>query len=123
VEASVARVIIFRLALPAHCELFHRGVSTIIRKRLDDAEPWTAVGAIRERVEIATVHGVKDLAQAIRASCDVGHDQRDPAAFGLTLTNRKTGIPGSIEPGSLQTLDETPRRLFDLKPRQEILQP
>src|ERR1039458_5649515 len=71
VEAAVARVVVFGLTLRTHREGFHRGVRAVIGQRFDDAEARAAVGAIGERVPIAAVGRVEDLAQAIGTGRDV----------------------------------------------------
>src|SRR5258708_1374190 len=61
VKAPISRIIILGLALWAHREPLHRGVRSIIRERLDDTEPWPAVGAVGKRVQVAPVPGIENF--------------------------------------------------------------
>ena len=83
VEAAVARVVVFGLALRAHRERLHRGVRAVVGQGLDDAEARAAVGAVGERIAVAAVFGIEDFAQAIRARGDVRQNERGFVAAGF----------------------------------------
>ena len=91
VETAIRRVAIFGLARGAQPELAHRGPGAIVRKLIDDRCPRTAVGAVGERVAVASVVRVEQLAQAIVAGGDVGREQTLCRGDGLALLDRETG--------------------------------
>src|ERR1039458_10355613 len=92
VEAAVERVIILGLTLRTHREGFHRGVRAVIGQRFDDAEARAAVGAVGERVPIAAVGRVEDLAQAIGTGRDVREHQSGLGPAGFAWADFKASV-------------------------------
>src|ERR1017187_2523799 len=121
-EAAVARVVVFGPALQAHRERLHRSVRAVIGQGFDDAEARATVGAVGERITVASVFGIEDFAQAIRAGGDVRQHQRGFIAAGFAGADFKCRVAGGVEPRSFETLDETARRFFDFEPEQEFFQ-
>ena len=72
VEASIQGVLVLGPARVAHREVLHGRVGPVVGQALNDAEARAAVGAVGERVEVATVGGVEQLMQAIGAGGYVG---------------------------------------------------
>ena len=121
-EAAVARVVVFGLALRAHRERLHRGVRAVVGQGFDDAETRAAVGAVGEWITMAAVLGIEDFAQAIRAGGDVRKHQRGFVPAGFAGADFKCRVTGGVEPRSFETLDETARRFFGFEPEQEFFQ-
>src|ERR1700733_685593 len=75
-ETAVGRILVLGPATFAHREARHRREWTVIGDPADDRKARTAVGAVDERVAIAAVAGVEQLAQAVGAGRAVGRDGR-----------------------------------------------
>ena len=67
VEAAVGRVLVLGAAGGAHGKAGHRGQRPVVGDAAHDREARPAVGAVDERVAVAAVGGVEQLAQAVRA--------------------------------------------------------
>ena len=76
VEAPVGRILVLAAAVGAHVERGHRRVRPVVGHRADDREARPAVRAVHERVAVAPVGGVEELAEAVVAGRDVGRDER-----------------------------------------------
>ncbi len=76
-ETPVSRVVVLRLAGRAHLETRHRGLRPVVRNAPRDREPRPAVGAVQERIAIAPVGGIEQLAQTVGAG---GRIRRNPRA-------------------------------------------
>ena len=103
-----------RPGMRAHREIFHRRVRAVVRQRFDDAEARAAIGAVRERIKMAPVFGIKNFAQTIRAGGDVGQDQSGFAAGSFTWTDFKILVAGGVEPQRFKALNGTARRFFGI---------
>ena len=75
VEAAVGGVVVLGRAPLAHGERRHRGQRPVVGHVADDGEPGPAVGAVDERVLVAPVGRVGQLAQAVGAGGGVGGHQ------------------------------------------------
>jgi hypothetical protein len=65
-EPAISRIIIFFLTASTHLEPLHRGVRAIVGEFLDDAEPRTAICAVREWISPGENAGaVSDHAQPV----------------------------------------------------------
>src|SRR5208283_2474868 len=122
VKAAVARVVVFRLALRAHCELFHRCVRAVVGQGLDDAEAWAAIRAIDERITMATVPGIENFTKTIRTGGDVRQHERGLVAAGFAGADFKILEAGRIQPRGFEALDETARRFFGFEPQKKLFQ-
>jgi len=76
----------------AHLERRHRRLGPVVGNVLDDGKARTAVGAVDERVTIATVAGIEKLAQAIIADGDIWRDGLKLAGAALRVTDDELGI-------------------------------
>ncbi len=74
VEAPVAWVLVLAPAIVAHGETAHRRAPAVVGQRLDDREAGSAVRAVGERVAIAAVGGIEQLAQTRVAGGRIGRD-------------------------------------------------
>ena len=93
VEAAVARVLVLPPAGRAQREAPHRRPLAVVGQVLDDREPGPAVGAVGERVVVAAVAGVEQLATAVVAGGDVRRDELVGAGVGLALEDDER-VPG-----------------------------
>ena len=97
VEPAVARVAVLSLTGTAEREWPHGGLGAVVRKFLDDGRPGSAVGAVGERVAIAAVRRVKQLAQTVVTGGDVRREQpvrrrRDHALVNLKRQGQRQRI-------------------------------
>ncbi len=76
VEAAVERVAVLAGAALAHGEVLHRRALAVVGQLLDDGEARPAVRAVDERVAVAPVVGVEQLAHAVVARGQVGRHER-----------------------------------------------
>jgi len=89
VKAAVQRIIIFGLAGGTHLEGSHGGQGTIIRHIRNNGKTGTAVGAVRKRVSIAPVFGIKHLLPTFIARGHIRGDQYISHLY-LAFANFKT---------------------------------
>jgi len=82
VESPRRRIAILRRALRARGERPHRGRLPVVRERLDDRAPRSAVGAGDERVGEPPITWIGHLGEACRAGRDVGGHERRPHRGG-----------------------------------------
>src|SRR5689334_2312501 len=85
VEAAVRRVVILGATLRAHVEVRHGRERTIIRYAAHDRESRTAVRAIDERIAVAAIRRIEQLAEALVTGRTVGHDLRTHVRGALAL--------------------------------------
>src|SRR5690242_9053227 len=121
-KASVRRVLIFGLALWAHPKPLHRGMNPVVRKRFDDAEARTAMGAVGEGIPVPPVLRIKNLGPAIRTGGTIRQDQGALGPLLLAGSDFESFMAHGIQPRAFQALDETARRFFRLQPAEEFLQ-
>jgi hypothetical protein len=76
VKAAVRGIGVLGRARGAHREGGHRRQRPVVGHPADDREPRSAVGTVDERVAVAPVGRVAQLAQARVAGRDVGRDRR-----------------------------------------------
>ena len=95
-EAPIQRILVLAAAVLAEPEAGHRRVRPVVGHRADDREARAALGAVHERVAVAPVGRVEQLAHALVAGGDVRRDQcraaRGPArddAEGALATRRQ----------------------------------
>ena len=121
VEAAVGGVVVLGRAPLAHRERRHRGQRPVVRHVTDDGEPGAAVGAVDERVLVAPVGRVGQLAQAVRAGRGVRRDQ-GAAQPGLAFAGRDDkgcGTGRAKSPGG-DPLDPGQRGRLEFQPAQEL---
>ena len=85
VEAAVQRVPVLALAGRAHGEGGHGGLGPVVGDAVCDGEAGAAARAIGERVVVAPVGLVQDLAQAVFAGGEVGRDGDAPLGRSAAL--------------------------------------
>ena len=103
VEAPVGRVLVLPPARRAQRERAHGGALAVVGQVLDDREPGAAVGAVGERVVVAPVAGVEQLAPAVGAGGDVRRDELVRARVGGALQDHEA-VAGR------RAVDRVPRR-------------
>src|SRR6516225_4385549 len=91
-EPAISRIIIFFLTASTHLELFHRGVRAIVGEFLDDAEPRTAICAVREWISVSPICWIKYFLQTMRANRDVRKNERGLRACLLAVANFETSV-------------------------------
>ena len=79
VEAPVGRVLVLAAAVGAHREAGHRRVRPVVGNRPHDREAGPALRAVDERVAVAAVGRVEELAQAVVARGHVRRNDRRAA--------------------------------------------
>eukprot|EP00825_Cyclidium_porcatum_P012782 TRINITY_DN16687_c0_g1_i1.p2 TRINITY_DN16687_c0_g1~~TRINITY_DN16687_c0_g1_i1.p2 ORF type:complete len:426 (+),score=47.11 TRINITY_DN16687_c0_g1_i1:3-1280(+) len=122
-ETPVQGVLVLRAAGLAHHEAPHGGVRTVVGERLDDREARAAVGAVREGVAVASIRGVEDLRQTVRAGGDVREDEgRRPAAVAVALPDLEAVVADGIEKRGLEAVNRGDRGLVTADCREEALQ-
>ena len=89
-EAPIPRVVIFRLTGGTHGKVRHGGLVAIIRDILDNRITRPAVGTVDKGIAVASVDGVQELGQAIRAGANIGGNQRGTRLLSLALDDAKT---------------------------------
>ena len=117
VKAAVARIFILGAARCAHRKVAHRGQRTVVRHAFDDGEARPAVGAVDERITVATVARVEQFAETVAAGGDVRRDGDEPRAVRVTLDDAKVAEVGGVQVvAAFDGLDGRERRRiqFDL---------
>ncbi len=120
VEAPVAWVLVLPPAVGAHREARHGRVRPVVRNPLDDREAWPALGAVDERVPVAAVGRIEELAQALVAGGDIGRDQCR-AGCGGALGDREGGLAPTRDDGLGHLLDMRQRRSLALEREAEVV--
>src|SRR3989338_7552952 len=76
VKSPVSGILVFPLARGAHDESLHRRVRPVIGNAQNDAVPWSAVRAVRERIPEPPIRRIEQFSDALRAGRDVRQDRR-----------------------------------------------
>ena len=71
-KAAIGGIVVLRLAGWAHFEARHRGLRAVVGDAARDGEARSAVGAVEERIAVAAVGGIEQLAQTVGAGGRVG---------------------------------------------------
>ncbi len=119
VEPPITGVVILLRTRRAERERPHRRVRTVVREAAGDREPWPAVGAIDERVAVAAIGRLVQLAQAIRAHGDVGRDERATARACLALDDAEPARADHDDRLRLHRVDAGERRALGDQPSLE----
>ena len=109
VEPAVGRVVVLATAVGTELEPGHRRVRPVVGHGADDREPRPTLRAVDERVAIATISRVEQLAQAFGAGGDVGRDHRAPGNTRAGA-DREAAPAGRREPLDGDSLDPGERR-------------
>ena len=109
VEAPVRRVLVLAPAVGAELERRHRRPRAVVRDVDDDREPRATLRAVRERVPVAAVGRVEQLAQAVVAGRDVGGDERRAAGRGA-LGDREGRLADGLDRHGDDAVDARERR-------------
>ena len=98
VEAAVGRVVVLGAGTPAHiAKRGHRRVRPVVGDRRHDRVARPAVRAVRERVAVAPVGRVGDLATAVGARGHVGRDERGRGAGRRWPGSRTSSCPSGVD--------------------------
>jgi hypothetical protein len=100
VEAAVTGILVLRPALRAERESSHGRQRPVVGDAGHDREARPALRAVDERVQVAAVARVEELAQAVVARGDIRRDQRGAAMLfaepdselGLAERNARPGL-------------------------------
>jgi hypothetical protein len=121
-KTAIAWILVFGPACHAHREAAHRGIRAIVGQGLDYAKAWAAVGAVRERVLIAAISWLEDVAETVSTSGVVGQDQGAFRSRGVTRANLEGGKAGRFVKRRFQTLNDGVDRLIAFEKYEEVLQ-
>ncbi len=88
-KAAIGGIGVFPPAGIAHGECSHGGVGPVVRNIANDGVTRPAVGAVGERIAVAAVGGIGEVAEAIRASGYVGRDQDEFTIAGEALADNE----------------------------------
>ena len=91
VEPPVTDVVVFTLARRAHRERRHRRRRAVVGDAGGDREARAAGGAVGERVVVAPVVRIADLAGAVDARREVGRDRQRARAAGFAALDHEVG--------------------------------
>jgi hypothetical protein len=83
VEAPILRIEVLLFTLRTHQEFLHAGSGAIIGKAVDDGEAWATMGAVGERISMASIEGGENLASALAASGKIRKNPNSRWALGL----------------------------------------
>src|SRR5579883_870067 len=111
-ESAVQRILVLSLARRAHREALHRSIAPIVRQGFDNAEAWPAICAVGKRIKVTAIRGIENLAPALLAGRNVGHDQAGFWTCILTRSYFKTGITSQVEPGRFESVYRAAQWLF-----------
>ena len=123
VKAAVVRVVVLGPARRAHLEARHRRSRTVVGDRAHDREPWAAVGAVDERVAVATIRGVEKLGEALLAGRHIRRDQRFRRATAGRGDDSEARRAQRRNIGCLDGLDARERRGVRLQAGEEMPYP
>ncbi len=114
-EAPVAGIFIFRLAIRAHHEGRHGGGRAIIGYVADDGVARAAMGAIGEGISVAPVRGIAKITPASIASAGVGRDQSKFTRLLPAVKNREpfASLDCDFGDGDLGNLRQRGRIFFE----------
>jgi hypothetical protein len=122
VKTTIVWVLKFDPAIGAHGEAAHGGIGAIVGQGLDDAKSWATMRAVRERVLIAAISGLENVADTVATRGVIGQDQGAFRSCGVTRENLEGGKAGRFVNGRFQPLDDSVHRLMPFETRQEGLQ-
>ena len=120
-EAPVGRILVLPTAVGAHREARHGRVRAVVRDPFDDREPWPALRAVDERVAVAPVGRIEELAHAVVAGGDVGRDQGGTGRGGA-LGDREGGLTATRNDGLGHLVDPRQRRSLLLERQAEAVE-
>ncbi len=118
-EAAAGRVLVFRPAGGAHGKVGHGGVRAVVGDGGDDGVARPAVGAVDERIAVAAVGGVEELAQTIGADPGIGGDLRLLLPFPVAGADGESRLPLRRQLRRLQAGDGGKGRQFVMQGAQE----
>jgi hypothetical protein len=102
-ETPIGRIVKFAEAVRTQGEVRHRGVAAVERRAGDDGQTGSAVGAIQEGVEKASIRGVIHFAEAIGAGGQIRRDVDEALDIGKTgldaevgIASRRHGVPSDL---------------------------
>ena len=103
VIAAVLNVVVLPVAVRAHGEGAHGGLRPVVGDILDDGKARAAVGAVDERIAVAPVRGIQQLAQAVVTDADIRGNEG--VAQRLALTRQDLEIRKVLELFGIACLD------------------
>jgi len=113
VEGPVGGVLVLAPAVVAQLERSHRRVPSVVGRRAHDREARAALGAVDERVAVAAVVRVEQLAAARLAERDVGHHDGRRVLGDLAVVDGELTKAGRNGPRTLEPRECARGRRFD----------
>ncbi len=104
-EAAVERVLVFGGTVRAERETRHGGVGPVVGDVTDDGETRAAVGAVDERVAIAPIGRVEQLAQAVGADAHIRRDGHKGGRVIFGMDDLEAAKAARRLPGHAQLID------------------
>src|ERR1700684_2587156 len=92
-KAPVSRILIFLLAVSAHGKGRHRCLCPVIRYVAQDGVAWPAMRAIGERIAVAPVGRIPEIAPTSVAGACIGRHQYKFTSLLPAAENRKASAP------------------------------
>ena len=109
VKPAVGRIVVLAQAIRAQLESGHGGVRPVVGDVADDGVARPAVGAIGERVPVAAVGGVREIAPAGVARRDIRRDERELARHRHAVADRELALSDGGRLADLGFLDPRQR--------------
>ncbi len=116
VEPAIRGARVLGSARRAERERPHRRGRPVVRQVIDDRRPRAAVRAVRERVPVAPVGGVEQLAQAVVAGGDVGREE----ALGRRGRDALLDLEARRQGRGLRLAQRANRHALHVRPRRRI---
>jgi hypothetical protein len=118
-ESSVTGVVVLVGAGPAHGEARHRRVGPVVREPDRDREARSAIRAVDERVAVAAVVAIEQLAEAVVAYGDVGSREGAHPRRGHALGDAKRPFAGRSDRRHVDGVDASVARCLRGEPSLE----
>ena len=120
VKAPVGRILVLRPAGGAHLESGHRRQRSVVGHPAHDREARSAVGAVDERVPVAAILGIEQLAQAVGARRRVRCHRGVGRLAARALADRKRALAQRGERRDLHSFDDRQRWCVRGEPIEEL---
>jgi hypothetical protein len=95
-EATVQRIVVFRLALGAHLEVAHRGFGAVIWHTFNYGKPRATIGAVGKGIAVAAVFRIQQLVKTKLAGSDIWRNQLVFPSLSLALPNLKVFVTARL---------------------------
>ena len=96
-ESSIFGIFIFGATGGTHREGTHGRVDPIVGQIKNDAETWSAMGAVDKRIPEAAIRRVVQFSQACRTDRDIGQDERHLFSGPVARADLELSVANGIE--------------------------